>query len=67
MSITALNRVAVNGPEINRMVIERIRTMVAYEMAASEIVEAVTVTESPEICPVRWIAFMVRMIEQGRA
>lgn len=53
----------VRGPEINREVIERIATMVAYELSTQEIVRQIMPTPT---CPSRWIAFMANAIRDGR-
>lgn len=58
-----LDSVSVRGPEINREVIERIATCVAYELSTEEIVRRIV--PSPT-CPSRWIAFMANAIRDGR-
>jgi hypothetical protein len=55
--------VSVRGPEINREVIERIATMVAYELSTQEIVRQIMSTPT---CPSRWVAFMANAIRDGR-
>ena len=55
--------VSVIGPEINREVIERIATMVAYELPTREIVRQIMATPT---CPSRWIAFIANAIRDGR-
>lgn len=55
--------VSVRGPEINREVILRIATCVAYELSTEEIVRRIAATPT---CPARWIAFMANAIRAGR-
>ena len=57
-----MNTTTVKGGEINVETIDRIRTMVSYEVSVEEIVE--TIPETPVVSS-RWVAFVARSIRDG--
>ena len=59
---TTGRKINVNGAEINRAVIERVATLVAYGVEVEEIIARVGETPAT---PARWIRFMAKAIEAG--
>jgi hypothetical protein len=62
MIIDTGRKINVNGAEINRAVIERVATLVAYGVEVEEIIARVGETPAT---PARWIRFMAKAIEAG--